>query len=218
MSLKRKLLVVLLVLAVGFTAFASEGSWNVYGGTSYMITHVGASYSLGQFEFGGNLYSAFPNVGLISYITDSKEYDPASGNEKPNLFKYWGNSFQLGYAGTVSASYDVIKSKNVDFDLGLSIAGMYTELFEGLGLKGGVVSADATMKFQCNFGEHSGIYVATEIPLAGVLLLNQTVKNDDGTTEVTNTAHFFTFTLDGYLSAVVMLMAYTSRIGYIYRF
>ena len=210
MSTAKKLLVILMVLCVGFTAFAEESksNLNVFGGTSLYVSHIGASYSVEDWEFGGMLCSAFPNVGLISYLSATEE-------ENPNLLNYLGESFKLGYAGTIYASYDLIESEAVDFDLGLSIAGMYSEALEDLGIKGGVVSADVAFRLGFNFGKHSGIYVATEVPLAGVLFLNQ---KDGDTGEVTNTAQFFTVTMDGYLSAVVMLMAYTSRIGYIYRF
>ena len=208
----KKFLITLLILVVGFTAFAGvESKLNVYGGTSYMVSHIGASYNLNQWEFGGMLCSAFPNMGIIGYFGDKDSEEPSY----PNIFGYLGQSFKVGYAGTISATYDVIGSKSVDLDLGLSIAGMYSEALEDLGIKGGVVSADVAFRLGFNFGKHSGIYVATEVPLAGVLFLNQ---KDGDTGEVTNTAQFFTVTMDGYLSAVVMLMAYTSRIGYIYRF
>ncbi len=208
----KKFMVTLLVLALCCTAFAGvESKLNVYGGTSYLVSHIGASYNLNQWEFGGTLYSAFPNMGIIGYLSDKDSEEPSY----PNIFGYLGQSFKVGYAGTVSATYDVIKSKNVDFDLGFSIAGMYSDAFKGLGLQGGIVSADAALKLQFNFGKHSGLYVATEVPLAGVLFLKQT---DNDTGEVTNSAQFFTVTLDGYFSAVAMLMAYTSRVGYIYRF
>ena len=206
----KKFLITLLILVVGFTAFAGvESKLNVYGGTSYLVSHVGASYNLGQWEFGGMLCSAFPNMGIIGYFNDKDAEEPSY----PNIFGYLGASFKVGYAGTISATYDVIKSQNVDLDLGFSIAGLYSEAIEGL--KGGVVSADFALRLGFNFGKHSGIYVATEVPLAGALFLNQ---KDSKTGETTNSAQFFTVSMDGYLSAVVMLMAYTSRIGYIYRF
>ena len=145
-------------------------------------------------------------MGIIGYFDEKDAEEPSY----PNIFGYLGASFKVGYAGTISATYDVIKSQNVDLDLGLSIAGMYSEVIEGY--KGGVVSADFALRLGFNFGKHSGIYVATEVPLAGALFLNQ---KDSKTT---NSAQFFTVSMDGYLSAVVMLMAYTSRIGYIYRF
>ena len=208
----KKFLITLLILLVGFTAFAGvESKLNVYGGTSYMVSHIGASYNLDQWEFGGTLYSAFPNMGIIGYLGDKDSEEPSY----PNIGGYLGAAFTLGYAGTVSATYDLIESENVDLNLGFSIAGMYTEALEDLGIKGGVVSADTALKLQFNFGKHSGLYIATEVPLAGVLFLNQ---KDSSTGEVTNSANFFTVSMDGYLSAVMMLMLYTSRIGYIYRF
>ncbi len=209
----KKFLITLLVLVLCFSAFAGvESKLNVYGGTSYLVSHVGASYNLGQFDFGGTLYSAFPNVGIIGYFNDKDAEDPTYSN----IFGYLGDCFKVGYAGTLSATYDLIKSEKVDFDLGLSIAGMYSELFKDLlGAKFGIVSADVAMKLQFNFGKHSGLYLATEVPLAGVLIANQ---KDSSTGEITTSANFFTVTLEGYASAVLALMAYTSRVGYIYRF
>lgn len=209
----KKFLVTLLVLVICFTAFAGvESKLNVYGGTSYMVSHIGASYNLGQWEFGGTLYSAFPNVGIINYVNEMKSYDPSGTAEKPNLLKMLGQSFSLGYAGNLSATYDVLKSDKVDLDLGFSIAGMYTEFLKDLGVQLGVVSADVTMKLQFNFAKHSGIYVATELPIAGVLITRQTAE------EVETNAKFFTVAMDGYLTAALSLVAYTTRVGYVYRF
>lgn len=215
MSFVKKILVVLLVLTVGFVAFAeqSNSNWATFVGTSFFVSHIGASYSVGPWEFGGTLYSAFPNTGIIGYVSEMSEYDSEGTAEKPNLLSYLGQSFQLGYAGTLSASYDLVESNDFDFDMGLSIAGMYTEVLEGLGIKGGVVSADVTMKGQLNLGDHGGVYLATELPLAGFLLVNQTSNG-----ETTTSANFFTFTLEGYLSAALMLAVYTTRVGYVYRF
>lgn len=210
MSTAKKLLVILMVLCVGFTAFAEESksNLNVFGGTSLYVSHIGASYSVEDWEFGGMLCSAFPNVGLISYLSATEE-------ENPNLLNYLGESFKLGYAGTIYASYDLIESEAVDFDLGLSIAGLYSEFLKALGLdaKFGIVSADVSTKLQFNFGKHSGLYFASELPLAGVAIVNQ--KTDDGTT---NEATFFTFAMDGYLTAALTLAVYTTRVGYVYRF
>lgn len=214
----KRFLVTLLVLVICFAAFAGvESKLNVYGGTSYMVSHIGASYNLGQFEFGSTLYSAFPNTGIIAYVNEMKNYDPSGTEEKPNLLQLMGQSFLLGYAGTLSATYDVIGSENVDLDLGVSLAGMYTEFLKDLGVKLGVVSADVTMKLQFNFAEHSGLYVATELPLAGMLISSQTTE-ENGETKVTNGAHFFTVAMEGYLTAAIALVAYTTRVGYVYRF
>ncbi len=212
----KKLLVTLLVLVLCFTAFAGvESKLNVYGGTSYMVSHVGASYNLGQWEFGGTLYSAFPNVGIIGYVNEMKNYDPSGTAEKPNLLKLLGESFTLGYAANVSASYDVIPSASVDLNLGLSLSGMYTEFLKDLlGVKFGIVSADVTMKLQFNFSKHNGIYVATELPLAGVLISQQTTE-ESGTTVGAN---FFTVAMEGYPQAALSLVIYTTRVGYVYRF
>ncbi len=212
----KRFFVTLFVLVLCFTAFAGvESKLNVYGGTSYMISHVGASYNLGKWEFGGTLYSAFPNIGIIGYVDEMKNYDPAGTEEKPNLLKLLGQSFTLGYAANVSASYDVIPSDNVDLNLGLSISGMYTEFLKDLlGVKFGIISADVTMKVQFNFAKHNGIYIATELPLAGVLISQQTTE-ENGTTKG---AQFFTVAMEGYPQAALSLVLYTTRVGYVYRF
>ncbi len=212
----KRFFVTLFVLVLCFTAFAGvESKLNVYGGTSYMISHVGASYNLGKWEFGGTLYSAFPNIGIIGYVNEMKNYDPAGTEEKPNLLKLLGQSFTLGYAANVSASYDVIPSDNVDLNLGLSLSGMYTEFLKDLlGVKFGIISADVTMKLQFNFAKHNGIYIATELPLAGVLISQQTTEENGKTKGV----QFFTVAMEGYPQAALSLVLYTTRVGYVYRF
>ena len=195
MKTTKKTIAILAILAiVCCSAFATEtqttaerSGWSVNAGTAYIVSHIGASYSLGRWEFGGNLYSGFPNIPIIAY------------------------------AGNVNALYDVTRSDNVDVDLGLAVSGLYSNL-EAIGLSGaklGIVALDLGARLRFNVGNHSGIYLATEVPLAGVLFANS--KNST-TGESTTEATFFAPLTESYLQAVLTLVLYTTRIGYTYSF
>ena len=212
----KRILMVFVVLFVCIAVFATESesnvkkterknNWNIYGGTSYLVSHIGASYNVNQWEFGGTLYSGFPNIGIIGYLS-------SEGEEKPNLMELLGSSFKLIYAGNVSALYNLTKSDQLDFSVGLSLSGFYPNLKEILGesFQLGIVSLDIATKIQFNFENHSGIYISSELPIAGVIFSNQTEEDSKPI--------FFTVSNSDYLGAVITLVAYTTRIGYVYRF
>jgi len=215
----KRLLMVFVVLLACIAVFATESmgkeemgikknNWNVYGGTSYLVSHIGASYNINRWEFGGTLYSGFPNIGIIAFLSNEEE-------EKPNLMSLLGMSFKLIYAGNISAMYDMAKSDKFDFLVGLSLSGFYPNLKEIFGdsiesFQLGIVSLDLATKIQFNFGKHSGIYISSELPIAGVILSNQTEGAEDPI--------FFTVSNSDYLVAALALIAYTTRIGYVYRF
>lgn len=124
-------------------------------------------------------------------------------------------SFSLAYAGNVSALYDVTKGDKFDVDLGFALSGLYSELFKELGLKGGIISLDLAARFKYNLNRQSGIYVATELPLAGIALTNQ---KDSESGETTKEVIPFAVLTPEFFSASLVLLLYTTRIGYVYSF
>lgn len=189
-------------------ANAKDSGWSINAGTAYVVSHIGASYNLGRWEFGGNLYSGFPNILILSYLNTTEE-------DRPDFLDALKLSFSLAYAGNVSALYDVTKGDKFDVDLGFALSGLYTELFKELGLKGGIISLDLATRFKYNLNRKSGIYVATELPLAGIVLTNQKDSESD---ETTNEVVPFAVLTPEFFSASLFLLLYTTRIGYVYSF
>lgn len=189
-------------------ANAKDSGWSINAGTAYVVSHIGASYNLGRWEFGGNLYSGFPNILILSYLNTTEE-------DRPDFLDALKLSFSLAYAGNVSALYDVTKGDKFDVDLGFALSGLYTELFKELGLKGGIISLDLAARFKYNLNRQSGIYVATELPLAGIVLTNQ---KDSESGETTNEVVPFAVLTPEFFSASLFLLLYTTRIGYVYSF
>lgn len=189
-------------------ANAKDSGWSINAGTAYVVSHIGASYNLGRWEFGGNLYSGFPNILILSYLNTTEE-------DRPDFLDALKLSFSLAYAGNVSALYDVTKGDKFDVDLGFALSGLYTELFKELGLKGGIISLDLATRFKYNLNRKSGIYVATELPLAGIVLTNQ---KDSESGETTNEVVPFAVLTPEFFSASLFLLLYTTRIGYVYSF
>lgn len=219
MKNQRKVIAILAILAVVcISAFAvdakqtpantKDSGWSINAGTAYGASHIGASYNLGRWEFGGNLYSGFPNILILSYLNATEE-------DRPDFLDALKLSFSLAYAGNVSALYDVTKGDKFDVDLGFAFSGLYTELFKESGLKGGIISLDLAARFKYNLNRQSGIYVATELPLAGIVLTNQ---KDSESGETTKEVVPFAVLTPEFFSASLALLLYTTRIGYVYSF
>lgn len=209
----KKITSVIIVLFLSAMLFAS--GWGVYGGSSYLVSHIGASYDLGRIEFSGTLYSGFPNVAVIGYISDVVDYNKnPEERAKPNFLDYLLPSFRLAYLGNISAMYDLTKSDSFDLFIGASLSGAYSNLgalFESSEkFNIGIIALDAVSKVQFNFAGQSGIYIASELPLCGVIF----TPGEDKKTNV----NFITPGLDGYFSAAFVLLCYTLRVGYVYRF
>ena len=193
---------------IAILANAKDSGWSINAGTAYGVSHIGASYNLGRWEFGGNLYSGFPNILILSYLNTTEE-------DRPDFLDALKLSFSLAYAGNVSALYDVTKGDKFDVDLGFALSGLYSELFKELGLTGGIISLDLAARFKYNLNRQSGIYVATELPLAGIALTNQEDSESGETTK--EVIPFAVFTPE-FFSASLVLLLYTTRIGYVYSF
>lgn len=219
MKNQRKVIAILAILAVVcISAFAvdakqtpanaKDSGWSINAGTAYGVSHIGASYNLGRWEFGGNLYSGFPNILILSYLNATEE-------NRPDFLDALKLSFSLAYAGNVSALYDVTKGDKFDVDLGFALSGLYSELFKESGLTGGIISLDLAARFKYNLNRQSGIYVATELPLAGIALTNQ---KDSESVETTKEVVPFAVLTPEFFSASLVLLLYTTRIGYVYSF
>jgi len=208
-SSKKSIAIIAILAIVCFAAFAAQmeetteknSGWSVNAGTSYMVSHLGGAYNLGRWEFGVNLYTGFPNLAIIGYANDSENSSFA------DLVK---ESFKIAYAGSIGALYDITKGDKFDVDLGLAVSGLYS----GYLFKLGVVSFDFAARIKYNPSKHSGIYIATEIPLAGVLLMQQ----DSESGETTTSAVPIIALSQEFLPVIPVFMLYTTRIGYVYSF
>lgn len=218
MKTTKKTIAILAILAIVCCggAFATEtqttaerSGWSVNAGTAMFDSHIGAAYSLGRWEFSANLYSGFPNLAIIGYVNRNQD-------STETFLDYVKQSFTLAYAANVGAMYDVTKGDKFDLDLGFTISGIYTGAFKELNnFRGGVVALDLVSRIKFNFNDRNGIYIATELPLAGVLMATQ--KNSE-TGETTFSAAPFAVMTENYLQAALILAAYTTRIGYTYSF
>ena len=217
MKTTKKTIAILAILAiVCCSAFATEtqptaerSGWSVNAGTAMFDSHIGAAYSLGRWEFSANLYSGFPNLAIIGYVNRNQD-------STETFLDYVKQSFTLAYAANIGAMYDVTKGDKFDLDLGFTISGIYTGAFKELNnFRGGVVALDLVSRIKFNFNDRNGIYIATELPLAGVLMATQ--KNSE-TGETTFSAAPFAVMTENYLQAALILAAYTTRIGYTYSF
>lgn len=218
--MNKKITALLIVLLLSIALFASstdesKGDWNIYAGSSYLVSHIGASYDFGRLEVGGTLYSGFPNIAIIGYAADMSDYKKNPEEKtKPNFVDYLLPAFRLAYMGNIGVMYDLTKSETFDFLIGASLSGAYSNLGAVLGstekFNIGIIALDVVSKVQFNFTRHSGIYIATELPLCGVAF----TPGEENKTNV----NFITPGLEGYLSAAFVLLLYTARVGYVYRF
>lgn len=228
----KKILAILVVLFICVSVFAEmtdvssvpteKSNWSVYGGTSYFFSHLGVSYDIGRLQLGGTFYSGFPNIAIITYSKDIKEYNNMEEEAKkeatkPKFTDYIATAFKLAYMGNFSVLFDVTRGNKVDFFVGGAISGAYSNLGKALkadnDAKIGVVALDAVAKIKFNFAKHSGIYIATELPLGGVLF------SPDSENEGKTAVNFFTVGgLDEYFTVLLMFLAYTTRVGYVYSF
>lgn len=219
MKTSKKTIAILAILAIVCCggAFATEtqttaerSGWSVNAGTAMFDSHIGAAYSLGRWEFSANLYSGFPNLAIIGYVNRNQD-------STETFLDYVKQSFTLAYAANVGAMYDVTKGDKFDLDLGFTISGAYAgpDLRKLLNGSGCVVALDLVSRIKFNFNDRNGIYIATEVPLAGVLMATQ--KNSE-TGETTFSAAPFAVMTENYLQAALILAAYTTRIGYTYSF
>lgn len=197
------LLVLSLLLPLSLSAVEKDGEqWNLHLGSAIYVSQIGLSRDVGQWEFGLNVDSGFPNLVFVIMAEE-----PDEGMTKAQQF--WQavkGSLTLAYGGDIYAKFDVIPSDTIDLDLSLGIAGIYTNL-PGLA-KIAALFAETGMRFGWNFNEHNGIYFETNVPLYTVLM----TKNTSGEKTVDGT---FLFSGDDGLATLLTITGLCcTRIGY----
>lgn len=219
MRVSKKIVAILALLAIVCVfAFASDAEvespkkdtgWSINAGTAYLTSHIGASYNMGRWEFGANLYSGFPNIAILSYLNTG---DSADG-DKPSIGECVKLSLKLAYAGSIFAMYDLTKGDKLDIDVGLAVSGLYSDISSLLELDSNLnlafISLDLVSRVRFNFNEHHGIYFTSELPVGGLFLAS---SDEDKAV-----APFAVLTPE-FLPAALTLMMYTTKIGYVYSF
>lgn len=216
--MKKVLFLSLISLLVISSAFAADGL-SLFGGTSLYLSHIGASYREGQFEFGASYYTTFPNLAIISIVEQAQDHAGDPENMEPVTPAFVGSalweSLTLGGIVSVDTSVDVIPSKTFDLNLGLSgCAVIAPALFGDDPLT--VLAMCATLKAGWNFNDHSGIYFGTQFPLAALSIGFDEI---DGKRELDyDLCSIVPFDDDSFLLIGYVLSVYTAKIGYIHHF
>ena len=208
----QKTLIILLVLALllplSLSAFDKTGSqWNLHTGSSIYVSQLGVSRDVGQWEFGLNLDSGFPNLVVYSMLQE-----PGEGVSRGEQFwEALKGSLTLAYAGDIYAKFDILRSSALDLDLSAGIAGLYVNL-DALGtITGGF--AELGLRLGWNFNAHSGIYLETNVPLYALI-----VTKDKSTGDKTLN-HVFLFAGDDGVGTLLMITGlFCTRIGYRHSF
>lgn len=208
----KKTLMVLLVLALllplSLYAFEKSGSqWNLHTGSSIYVSQIGVSRDVGDWEFGLNLDSGFPNLVIYSMLQE-----PGEGISRGEQFwQALKGSLTLAYAGDIYAKFDVVRSSAIDLDLSAGIAGLYVNLASLGTIAGGF--AELGLRLGWNFNEHNGIYLETNVPLYALI-----VTKDKSTGDRTLN-HVFLFAGDDGIGTLLMITGlFCTRIGYRYSF
>ena len=197
------LLVLALLLPLSLSATEKSGEqWNLHLGSAIYVSQIGVSRDVGQWEFGLNVDSGFPNVVIFRMMDE-----PDEGQTKSQQF--WEavkGSLTLAYGGDIYAKFDVIPSDTIDLDFSLGIAGIYANLTGLAKIAAGF--AEAGMRFTWNINEHNGLYFETNVPLYTLLV----TKDTSG--EV-NTHGTFLFSGDDGLATLFTITGlFCTRIGY----
>ena len=197
------LLVLALLLPLSLSAAEKSGEqWNLHLGSAIYVSQLGVSRDVGQWEFGLNVDSGFPNLVFFSMSEE-----PDEGQTKAQQF--WQavkSSLTLAYGGDIYAKFDVIPSDIVDLDFSLGIAGIYANLPGLVTLGAGF--AEAGMRFTWNFNEHNGFYVESNVPLYTV------VVTKDSSDEVNVHGTFLFSGSDGLSTLFTITGLFCTRVGY----
>lgn len=216
--MKKVLFLSLISLLVISSAFAADGL-SLFGGASLYLSHIGASYREGQFEFGASYYTTFPNLAILSIVEKAQDHARDPENVEPVTPSFVGGvlweSLILGGIVSIDTSVDVIPAKSFDLNLGLSgCAVIAPALFGDDPLA--ILAMSATAKATWNFNDHSGIYLGTQFPLAALVIGFDEV---DGKRNLDyNFCSIIPYDDDSFLFIGYVLSIYTAKIGYIYHF
>ncbi len=198
------LLVLALLLPLSLSATEKSGEqWNLHLGSAIYVSQLGVSRDVGQWEFGLNIDSGFPNLVIFSMAEE-----PDEGMTKAQQF--WQavkGSLTLAYGGDIYAKFDVIPSDTIDLDLSVGVAGIYAHLAGLAKIAAGF--AEVGLRFTWNISEHSGIYFESNAPLYTLLV---TKDSSTGETEVNGT---FVFSGDDGLATLFTITGlFCTRVGY----
>lgn len=201
------ILIVLLFLPLSLSAFDKSGTqWNLHIGSGIYVSQIGFSHDWGEWEFGINIDSGFPNLVIYAMLEEPKE-GVTRGEQFLSAVK---GSLSLAYAGDIYAKFDVIKSSALDLDLSAGIAALYVNL-DSLRIAGGF--AELGVRLGWNFTSHSGIYLETNVPLFALIL-----ANDRTSGEKTLSPIFLFAGEDGRAALLSITALFCTRIGYRYSF
>lgn len=215
----KKILCLLFVLLFAVTSVFAADGLSLFGGTSLYLSHIGASYREGQFEFGASYYTTFPNLAIMSIVEQAQDHAGDPANIAPVTPSFVGSalweSLILGGIVSIDTSVDVIPSKTFDLNLGLSgCAVIAPAVFGDDPLT--ILAMCATLKTGWNFNDHSGIYLGTQFPLAALVIGFDEV---DGKRNLDyNFCSIIPYDDDSFLFIGYVLSIYTAKIGYIYHF
>lgn len=168
--MKKKAILLVLLLALELSLFAAENEevkkdkWNIYLGTGVYVSQIGVSRDIKDMEVGLNFNSGFPNIFIYSLFNMEDVEGKTKGEQ---ALEYLKESLTLAYAGDIYFKYDVVKKDNIDFDLSVGIAGLYTADFIGSEIMAGFIEAGT--RFSYNFKNGHGIYAEVNVPIYAIL-------------------------------------------------
>lgn len=208
----KRTMIALLVLAllVPLSLNAAEKSsaqWNLHAGSAVYVSQLGVSRDVGQWEFGLNADSGFPNVVFFAAAGE-----PEEGQTKgEQIWEAIKGSLTMVYGGDIYAKFDVIPSDTIDLDFSVGIAGVNANL-TGLA-KVTALFAEAGMRFTWNINAHNGLYIETNVPLYTLLAVKD---SSSGETSLEGT---FLFSGDDGLATLLTITGlFCTRLGYRYSF
>lgn len=152
--MKKKYIIIAICLMLTLVPlFANEGESDIHlsYGTGIFTSRLGVDIDKGRWEFGMGVDSGFPNLFLSALVSDSDE----------EILDLLWDSITLFYGATIHSTFDVIPSPNHDLDLGLSLEGVYTNIFNNKLL---VFMLSAKLRYAYNFNNGFRLFVETFVP------------------------------------------------------
>lgn len=164
--MKKTILITLLILFIfSLPLFAGEEKekigLNLSAGVGVYVSHVGLTYDVGRWEFGGNIDTGFPNLFIISMVDDFEGNKDSS--EPKSAWDIISQSFLTSFSafgGDLTAKYDVIKNWRNDLDLGLGFAGIAVPM-----LKTYVGFIELCARYTFKFNQNWGMYIDANLPV-----------------------------------------------------
>lgn len=203
--MRKKIALLLVLLAViSVTVFATEEErkdrYNIYIGSGIYVSQLGFSRDFGKMEVGLNFNSGFPNLFLYSLLDLSDEEDKGS-----QIIQNLKDSFTLAYAGDIFFKYDVSDIDNLNIDLSVGLAGIYSGDFLSNQVMAGFIEIGSRFMYLFNGGK-GGIYLETNVPLYALIK----TTNSSGESETQNA-----FLIGDDIGALALITGlFCTRVGY----